>query len=358
MSCSETSWFEMSSSAVVPASTTDTGDVAAVYQGLPIQNLCEVCERIFATGPPRSDGRIYTLEGRTPADFQAAASRACGICKLVIRSKTYKDKKWCTTKTLIKTHFYKRLDNTSFLDFAEDIFSPKVRLRLLEPQGISPEFFGTLVLIRGSNMITEISRLQPRWLPASSLGTESLESFNKLNHWLTTCISSHTGCTKPNTQPNILPVRMLEIDPDGCEPIERIRLRCDMWPTRYATLSHCWGPDLGTISQLLRKNLADRVQEIMLETLPRTFTDAVLCAYRLGIRYLWIDYASFKTRKRTGYNNPRSWQRSTPTLSSTSPLQPLLPATEAFSEVGAIQMSIPVSWIRILRRTLDSYITV
>ena len=138
-------------------------------------------------------------------------------------------------------------------------------------------------------MITETSKLKPRWLPPSSLGTESLESFNKLTHWLTTCISSHAGCTKPILQPNATLVRMLEIDLDRCEPIERIRLRSSVWPTKYATLSYCWGPDLRTIPRLLHRNLSDRLQEIMLDTLPRTFKDAVVCAYRLGIRYLWID---------------------------------------------------------------------
>ena len=279
----------MSSSAVVPASTTYTGDVATVDQGIPIQSLCEGCERIFAAGPPNDSPVMNRLEGRTPIDFQVAASRGCGICKLVMRSKTYKDEQWSTKKTPFEAYFYRTPDNTSILDFAGGFLSPVVRLRLLEPQGISPEIFGTLVLIRGSNMITETSRLKPRWLPASSLGTESLELFNTLNHWLTTCISSHAGCTEPDMQPNVLPVRMLEIDLDGCEPIERIRLRCDVRPTRYATLSHCWGPDLRTIPRLLQKNLADRVQEIMLEALPRTFTDAVVCAYRLGIKYLWID---------------------------------------------------------------------
>ena len=138
MSCSETSRFEMSSSALVPASTTDTGDVAAVDQGLPIQNLCEVCERIFAAGPIRNTfWRI--LESRTPIAFQAAASRGCGICKLVIRSKTYKDEKWCIKKNPIEAILNKDFDGT-FLKFAEDFSSSRVKLRLLEPQGINPEF--------------------------------------------------------------------------------------------------------------------------------------------------------------------------------------------------------------------------
>lgn len=77
MSCSETSRFEMSSNAVVPASTTDTGDAADVDQGLPIQNVCELCERIFATGPSRRGNLVHRLDGRTPINFQAAASGGC-----------------------------------------------------------------------------------------------------------------------------------------------------------------------------------------------------------------------------------------------------------------------------------------
>ena len=293
MSCSEISRFEMSSSGLVPASTTDTSDFAAVDQGLPIQKLCEVCERFFAAGPPRSK---VDIRGRPiPMDFQPAASRGCGICKLVIRSKTYKDEEWCTKKPLIGVYSYKDRDGNSFLRFVELIaekhylVSPTVSLRLLEPQGMTSELSRTLVLTRGSDIIIETSWLKPRWLPPSSLGTESLEFFNKLTGWLTTCTSSHAGCTKPTMQQKALLVRMLEIDLDRCEPIEKIRLRCSVLPTRYATLSHCWGPDLRTIPRLLHMNLPDRLQEIMLDTLPRTFTDAVVCVYRLGIRYLWID---------------------------------------------------------------------
>ena len=286
----------MSSSAVVSASTTDTRDVAAIDQGLLIQNVCEACEGILAIRLPRL-GHVWRIStGRIPTDFQAAASGGCGICKLVIRSKTYKDEKWSTKKTLIKTKLHHKSSNDAlFLDFAEDIdsqsyvFFPRVRLRLLEPQGINPELFGTLLLIRGSSMITETSRLKPQWLPPSSLGTESPESFNKLTDWLTTCVSSHAGCTKPTLQPNAMLVRMLEIDLNRCEPIERIRLQSCVRPTKYATLSYCWGPDLRTIPRLLHRNLSDRLQEIMLDALPRTFKDAVVCAYRLGIRYLWID---------------------------------------------------------------------
>ena len=144
MSCSETSRFEMSSNALVPASTTDTGDIVAVDQGLPIQSLCEVCERILATGPSDGWSEMIRLEGRTTMDFQAAASGGCGICKLVIRSKTYKERKW-SKKSPIGARFHKQLSGTVLLRFADKFYDPLriVTLQLLEPQGITPELFGT-----------------------------------------------------------------------------------------------------------------------------------------------------------------------------------------------------------------------
>ncbi|KAF2791804.1 HET-domain-containing protein [Melanomma pulvis-pyrius CBS 109.77] len=59
---------------------------------------------------------------------------------------------------------------------------------------------------------------------------------------------------------------------------------------RYTTLSHCWGtsgiPDGGkTTAETIDK----RASGIDLETLPRTFRDAIDVTRRLGFQYLWID---------------------------------------------------------------------
>jgi hypothetical protein len=58
-------------------------------------------------------------------------------------------------------------------------------------------------------------------------------------------------------------------------------------PGQYIALSHCWGKE-----QLLtttRATVHDRASAIPLETLPKTFQDAVQLTRRLGIRYIWID---------------------------------------------------------------------
>jgi hypothetical protein len=56
---------------------------------------------------------------------------------------------------------------------------------------------------------------------------------------------------------------------------------------RYIALSHCWGKE-----QLITTTQAtfwDRVSGIPLDSLPKTFQDAVQLTRRLKIRYLWID---------------------------------------------------------------------
>ncbi len=56
---------------------------------------------------------------------------------------------------------------------------------------------------------------------------------------------------------------------------------------KYFCLSHCWGPE--QIVTTTRANLQVHKREIPLNSLPKTFRDAVLLTRRLGIAYIWID---------------------------------------------------------------------
>jgi Heterokaryon incompatibility protein (HET) len=56
----------------------------------------------------------------------------------------------------------------------------------------------------------------------------------------------------------------------------------------YVTLSYCWGLD-PSFSKLTSKNLNMRQAGIPVNTLPKTFIDAVDATRRLGFQYLWID---------------------------------------------------------------------
>jgi hypothetical protein len=55
----------------------------------------------------------------------------------------------------------------------------------------------------------------------------------------------------------------------------------------YITLSHCWGTC--KIVTLTTSNIAQFQNSIELESLSKTFQEAILVTRRLGIRYLWID---------------------------------------------------------------------
>ncbi|KAF8854624.1 HET-domain-containing protein [Acephala macrosclerotiorum] len=58
--------------------------------------------------------------------------------------------------------------------------------------------------------------------------------------------------------------------------------------TKYATLSHCWGVDRVEV-KLTKNSLAAFHDRIVLESLSKTFRDAVHITQKLGIEYLWID---------------------------------------------------------------------
>ncbi|KAH8896359.1 HET-domain-containing protein, partial [Thozetella sp. PMI_491] len=55
----------------------------------------------------------------------------------------------------------------------------------------------------------------------------------------------------------------------------------------YVTLSHCWGGHSPMTTTT--DTLPARIQGIPLQSLPRTFQDAVIIARDLGVQYLWID---------------------------------------------------------------------
>ncbi len=55
----------------------------------------------------------------------------------------------------------------------------------------------------------------------------------------------------------------------------------------YLTLSHRWGT--ADVTKLMSENLADMQRALPMDSLPRTFQDAIQMTRALGYRYLWID---------------------------------------------------------------------
>ncbi|KAJ4363895.1 hypothetical protein N0V83_009347 [Neocucurbitaria cava] len=106
--------------------------------------------------------------------------------------------------------------------------------------------------------------------------------------WLSHCLANHASCEHDafSIDKPWYPKRLLDVSASSGVP--RLVITEQERPMeRYATLSHCWGPN--PICCLTADNLEDYQSGIALEELTNTFRDAVAATRMLQIRYLWID---------------------------------------------------------------------
>ena len=113
----------------------------------------------------------------------------------------------------------------------------------------------------------------------------------QIAQWMGECLTSHSKCFDIQTVTatrDILPLRLLDLAPALHTDLIKLE-STEPLPvhTVYVTLSHCWGGHCKT--SLTTSSLAEFQTGIRLNTLPRTFQEAVLLTRKLGIRYLWID---------------------------------------------------------------------
>jgi hypothetical protein len=136
--------------------------------------------------------------------------------------------------------------------------------------------------------------------------------------------SRHEFC-KPRTEGELhgpqtpLPTRVIDVGPSNGSQEPRLILASSITTgssQSYAALSHCWGgaplaqiggpeppssvqtyvdgrPNNVTIGPrpltTLKENIEDRMENIPMSILPRTFRDAVKVTRGLGLRFIWID---------------------------------------------------------------------
>ncbi|PTB69977.1 HET-domain-containing protein, partial [Trichoderma citrinoviride] len=113
--------------------------------------------------------------------------------------------------------------------------------------------------------------------------TSSQQSFQWAIGQIEKCNRKHK-CHNLAVLPS-LPTRVLDVE----APETGLSLYlADSKPGRYMCLSHCWG-QLPATGKTTRHNLELRIKGILLESLPKTFQDAIDMTRRLGVRYLWID---------------------------------------------------------------------
>jgi Heterokaryon incompatibility protein (HET) len=101
--------------------------------------------------------------------------------------------------------------------------------------------------------------------------------------WLANCRRKHAACRNKNTSQ--YPTRLLWLSEDGTRA-KLIGTNGSQSYT-YVTLAHRWGARKPIPTK--RENLQSRCESLALASFPELFRDAILTAYTLGFRYLWID---------------------------------------------------------------------
>lgn len=127
----------------------------------------------------------------------------------------------------------------------------------------------------------------------TSTGDERVAALAK--HWLWHCVENHPHCTQRRPE-KWYRTRLLFLDAGHVRLVDSsFQLQGDT--TRpYATLSHCWGKDMGLsrsadgqIHFLDDVTEADLRSGLDLHLLPQTFQDAVVTIERIGLSLIWID---------------------------------------------------------------------
>ncbi|QDS73996.1 hypothetical protein FKW77_008671 [Venturia effusa] len=134
-----------------------------------------------------------------------------------------------------------------------------------------------------SSSVSQDSRSTQGLISDTSTGAEEVISLAK--NWLQNCLEHHATCAKADT--SWYPRRLLHID-KGRIQLQDTRVRRPH--DAYVTLSHCWGGAKASESSILTaSNLEEYLGAIDLDSLPKTFADAIDITARLDYKYLWID---------------------------------------------------------------------
>jgi hypothetical protein len=127
-------------------------------------------------------------------------------------------------------------------------------------------------------------------VPANGISgdTSSPQAFAQVRRWLDSCIQYHKRCgIRSKTCPALPPTRLVEIGFDG--DLTHTRLVTNEFLCRYACLSHCWGQGSPGPFRTVQNNYHEHLRVIPWWSLSETFRDAIVAAWRLDIRYIWID---------------------------------------------------------------------
>ncbi|KAK1729500.1 hypothetical protein CaCOL14_007672 [Colletotrichum acutatum] len=126
------------------------------------------------------------------------------------------------------------------------------------------------------------ARLSPRM--------DSQETFGTMMKWLNDCVRNHPECRVFLSHSTWLPSRLIDVGDPGSHLWRIIATEHHQTPANYGgylTLSHRWGSS--PFVQLTSDTLPRFQNYTAIESLPKTFRDAIALAHHFNIRHIWID---------------------------------------------------------------------
>lgn len=121
------------------------------------------------------------------------------------------------------------------------------------------------------------------WLRPHHLDLQS--RLPTVRKWLSTCLKSHEHCAR--SAGSILPTRLLRLRNAALGDKFVQLIESHEATGTYAILSYCWGASIPFPTT--KSLLADRLDRIHIDHMPRTIQEAIHVARLLDFEYLWVD---------------------------------------------------------------------
>jgi len=122
----------------------------------------------------------------------------------------------------------------------------------------------------------------PKLLPESTGASSAIGFFLQKYK---DCCKKHPQCRLQQSVTQFYPTRLVEVGELGDAYVRLRELRTYSAEGPYFCLSHCWGEKQPF--KLTKETYSILQEGISLESLPKTFRDAILVTRNFQVRYLW-----------------------------------------------------------------------
>ncbi|KAF7893886.1 hypothetical protein EAF00_007400 [Botryotinia globosa] len=271
--------------------------------------FCVKCQELFDDWPTlgNSSTREYGSEPGSEDGWEHTAVRPCSLFEL--EASTQAGCKFCAfliqrLKDSCLLELFRKVENRLLLLGESSMSFLSIRNWGANPtQLLWSNLPGKICTSSNAGIASELGFVSS-FLPESANCYDRLpDVFSTASNWLSNCIQKHEACNSNNHE--TFPTRLIFV----AEESPRIVSTSDYQERlRYATLSHSWGSH--EVIKLTTKNIGQLMKEIPLDSLPKTFEDAINITQKLGIDFLWIDSLCIIQ------NDDDDWQKEAALMSS------------------------------------------